>query len=206
MIACLYRRNQAQKLKSGEYKYLEWTSNGTLQLQRLAYQGIKSGTWSGYADDIPMTEAGALLGDLTNSYPEVDQAKKAGPESTAEKRNHAATVQAVPAPSSDGCSETGTGSVDSGGPTSTPAPETGVIIPVPGQQSTARYRDSGGGGEGVHHQTASLTCTTGSIRLGSGTDTVSPVSPFPTDFEPPTLVTRHATLGANNTVSHQGGS
>ncbi|KAK7726503.1 hypothetical protein SLS63_007664 [Diaporthe eres] len=82
VIACLYRRDQARKLKGGEYKYLEWASNGTLQLQRLAYQGIKSGRWSGYTDDIPMTEKDALLGDLTQSYPEVSQDLAQGPGKT----------------------------------------------------------------------------------------------------------------------------
>lgn len=54
VIACSYPRDQARKLKRGKYKYFEWASNGTLQLQRLAYQGIKFGKWSGYTDDIPM--------------------------------------------------------------------------------------------------------------------------------------------------------
>ncbi|KAG6366976.1 hypothetical protein INS49_001157 [Diaporthe citri] len=62
--AWLYRRR-----KVNEYAYLEWTANETLQLQRMAYQGVGSGNWSRYTDRIPLTETGDILADLPRSYP-----------------------------------------------------------------------------------------------------------------------------------------
>lgn len=59
------------------YKYLEWTTNHTLQLQRLAYQGLGSGAWSGYTDTIPSTRDAYFLADLPLSYPLEDE-KSAG--------------------------------------------------------------------------------------------------------------------------------
>lgn len=64
VYACLHRRGK----KYEQYKYLEWTATETLQLQRLAYQGIKSGTWSGYTNDVPMTKPREMLGNLPASY------------------------------------------------------------------------------------------------------------------------------------------
>lgn len=55
------------------YKYLEWTTNQTLQLQRLAYQGLGSGAWSGYSDTIPTTRDAYFLADLPLSYPVEDE-------------------------------------------------------------------------------------------------------------------------------------
>ncbi|KAI1752806.1 hypothetical protein F4782DRAFT_546419 [Xylaria castorea] len=58
-----------QKRRSyGQYKHLEWTANATLQLQRLAHEGIGQGTWSKGAETIPTTkedESLALL-DISN--------------------------------------------------------------------------------------------------------------------------------------------
>lgn len=50
------------------YAHLEWTSNATLQLQRLAHEGIGRGAWSKCDGSIPVTEADELLGclDITN--------------------------------------------------------------------------------------------------------------------------------------------
>lgn len=59
------------------YKYLEWTMNQTLQLQRLAYQGLGSGAWSGYTDTIPTTRDAYFLADLPLSYP-VEEEKSGG--------------------------------------------------------------------------------------------------------------------------------
>lgn len=50
ILAALYRRRQ-----HGGYAYLEWASTETLQLQRMAFQGVKSGTWSGYTSAVPTT-------------------------------------------------------------------------------------------------------------------------------------------------------
>ncbi|KAI0151786.1 hypothetical protein GGR57DRAFT_513738 [Xylariaceae sp. FL1272] len=54
------------------YATLEWTTNTTLQLQRLAHEGIGLGTWSKGTDKVPVTQADDLLGclDLTTmSHP-----------------------------------------------------------------------------------------------------------------------------------------
>ncbi|KAK2597555.1 hypothetical protein N8I77_012334 [Diaporthe amygdali] len=59
IFECLARRR-----KHEEYKYLEWTGNETLQLQRMAYQGLGSEAWSGYTDSIPKTRPGYFLADL----------------------------------------------------------------------------------------------------------------------------------------------
>lgn len=62
--AWLYRR---RNLKG--YAYLEWTVNETLQLQRMAYQGLASGHWSRYTDRIPLAEPSDTLANLAGSYP-----------------------------------------------------------------------------------------------------------------------------------------
>lgn len=50
------------------YKFLEWSTNETLQLQRLAYQGLGRGPWSGYTDTIPKTKSDEELGNLALAY------------------------------------------------------------------------------------------------------------------------------------------
>lgn len=62
--AWLYRRHNLK-----EDAYLEWIADETLQLQRMAYQGLKSGHWSRYTDQIPLTEAGEILANLPRNYP-----------------------------------------------------------------------------------------------------------------------------------------
>ncbi|KAI0543935.1 hypothetical protein F4679DRAFT_76121 [Xylaria curta] len=51
-----------------QYKHLEWTTNSTLQLQRLAHEGIGQGTWSKGAETIPSTKKDEYLGllDISN--------------------------------------------------------------------------------------------------------------------------------------------
>lgn len=46
------------------HQHLEWTANSTLQLQRLAHEGLGLGTWSKCTDDIPITKPDELLGCL----------------------------------------------------------------------------------------------------------------------------------------------
>lgn len=46
------------------HQHLEWTSNSTLQLQRLAHESLGLGTWSKCTGNIPITEAHELLGCL----------------------------------------------------------------------------------------------------------------------------------------------
>ncbi|KAI0521205.1 hypothetical protein F5B22DRAFT_643933 [Xylaria bambusicola] len=52
----------------GQYKHLEWTTNATLQLQRLAHEGIGQGTWSKGAETVPVTKEGESLAllDISN--------------------------------------------------------------------------------------------------------------------------------------------
>lgn len=80
--AWLYRHQNLN-----EHAYLQWTANETLQLQRMAYQGLESGQWSGFTNTIPLTEPGNILVNLTRSYP-LDRKKKPDVEQgdSAEKR------------------------------------------------------------------------------------------------------------------------
>ncbi|KAI0202402.1 hypothetical protein F4808DRAFT_421519 [Astrocystis sublimbata] len=52
------------KRKYRQHAHLEWTANTTLQLQRLAHEEIRVGTWTDCTDTIPATKAGELLGCL----------------------------------------------------------------------------------------------------------------------------------------------
>ncbi|GME65223.1 hypothetical protein GTA08_BOTSDO13564 [Neofusicoccum parvum] len=52
------------------YSRLEWCTNETLQLQRLAHEEFGLGTWSGAAGDIPSTEPGEMLAMLDLSKPD----------------------------------------------------------------------------------------------------------------------------------------
>lgn len=197
MIACLYRRDQTRISKRGEYRYLEWTSNGTLQLQRLAYQGIKSGKWSGYTDEVPITESGALLGDLTQSYPEC-------PDSPADKTHDTSIAQVVTVVSADSISGTETGSCTANGAASTLVPAAGESNPIPGAQS--RLGDGGAHEDerDFRHRMASLELMPGSITLGSVTDPVSPVSLL--SPQAPAPVTRDTAVMASEAPQQRGTS
>lgn len=59
ICACFYRR-----FKIREYAYLEWRTNTFLHFQRMAYQGIHSGEWTGQTDNIPRTKPGEILAEL----------------------------------------------------------------------------------------------------------------------------------------------
>lgn len=59
ICACIYRR-----CKFREFADIEWKTNAALHFQRMAYQGINSGTWTGQTDDIPRTKPGEILADL----------------------------------------------------------------------------------------------------------------------------------------------
>lgn len=72
IFKCLARRRKYEV-----YKYHEWTGNETLQLQRMAYQGLGSASWSGYTDSVPKTRPGYFLADLHVAYPD-DQDKEVG--------------------------------------------------------------------------------------------------------------------------------
>ena len=53
ILSCLHRRR-----RYNQYKYLEWMSNESLQLHRLAHEGVGWGTWSRATEDIPVTKKG----------------------------------------------------------------------------------------------------------------------------------------------------
>lgn len=206
MIACSYRRDQARKLKPEEYKYLEWASNGTLQLQRLAYQGIKSGKWSRYTGDIPMTESGELLRGLSQAYLEAPRDQEQGPGGPDEKTQGTVVVQAASVASADGSLEAATVSSNTGGAVPTLVPEARNFNPVPGPQSTLGGSGSDEVGRHLHHRMASLGSVPGSVTLGSRTDPVSPVSPLPTPTEPPIYASRNAAVATNETPQQRGTS
>jgi hypothetical protein len=50
------------------YALLEWQTSETLQLQRVAFQGIGQGTWSGLTDAIPVTGRGEMLVPLAQTH------------------------------------------------------------------------------------------------------------------------------------------
>ena len=51
-----------QLLKWKQHKSLQWTLDGKLQLQRLAYEEAGQGHWSGGANSVPLTRRNDLLG------------------------------------------------------------------------------------------------------------------------------------------------
>ncbi|KAI0102799.1 hypothetical protein GGR51DRAFT_573829 [Nemania sp. FL0031] len=75
-----------------KYAHLEWTTNATLQLQRLAHEELGFGTWSKGTDEVPTTKNGELLAclDLTNPVhpllgsPSKDDIASEGPQTSLE--------------------------------------------------------------------------------------------------------------------------
>ncbi|KAI0435284.1 hypothetical protein F5Y09DRAFT_349536 [Xylaria sp. FL1042] len=59
ILSCAQKRWKYQ-----EYENLEWISNETLHLQRLAYDECGQGTWSNCTESIPVTDADEFLGPL----------------------------------------------------------------------------------------------------------------------------------------------
>ncbi|KAJ2991353.1 hypothetical protein NUW58_g2542 [Xylaria curta] len=66
-----------------KYEHLEWTSNGTLQLQRLAHEEAGFGTWSNCTGTVPSAEANALLGSLDITNPDHPVLQLSDPEKRA---------------------------------------------------------------------------------------------------------------------------
>ncbi|KAI0513189.1 hypothetical protein F5B22DRAFT_277829 [Xylaria bambusicola] len=64
ILSCFHRRG-----KYSQYKYLEWVTNESLQLHRLAHEGIGWGTWSRATEDVPITKQGQVLGCLDITEP-----------------------------------------------------------------------------------------------------------------------------------------
>lgn len=55
---------QHRYLRRGEHRRRQWILDETLQLQRLALQGVRMGSWSGVSSAIPVTKLGELLNSL----------------------------------------------------------------------------------------------------------------------------------------------
>ncbi|KAK5655220.1 hypothetical protein OQA88_6119 [Cercophora sp. LCS_1] len=64
LMACLQRRRGV-----AEYRRLEWSTNGFLQLQRLGYETVGQGTWSNADGDVPVTKRGEVLAQLDTRDP-----------------------------------------------------------------------------------------------------------------------------------------
>ncbi|KAI1428826.1 hypothetical protein F5Y12DRAFT_782402 [Xylaria sp. FL1777] len=64
IISCLHRRR-----RYSQYRYLEWVTNESLQLHRLAHEGVGWGTWSRATEEIPTIEKGQVLGCLDLTEP-----------------------------------------------------------------------------------------------------------------------------------------
>ncbi|KAK8859427.1 hypothetical protein PGQ11_010161 [Apiospora arundinis] len=59
VMRCLHRRRHYR-----QYQYLEWRTNGALQLQRLAQDELGYGQWTRCAETVPVTRRGDLLAGL----------------------------------------------------------------------------------------------------------------------------------------------
>ncbi|KAK4445119.1 hypothetical protein QBC34DRAFT_413567 [Podospora aff. communis PSN243] len=59
IMTCLQRKHNIAK-----YQRLEWSTNGFLQLQRLAYEEVGQGSWEGADGDVPVTKKGDVLSGL----------------------------------------------------------------------------------------------------------------------------------------------
>ncbi len=78
-----------KRKRYNRYAHLEWTTNGTLQLQRLAHEAIGFGVWSRCTNLVPATEADELLGclDITDmEHPVLHQNCSANPAQSVDQR------------------------------------------------------------------------------------------------------------------------
>ncbi|KAI0016634.1 hypothetical protein F4780DRAFT_669738 [Xylariomycetidae sp. FL0641] len=80
----LYRRLGFKK-----YAHLEWTANSTLQLQRLAHEGLGFGSWLKGTGAIPVTGPADLLGCLDLENPEHPVIHQYLPEPNSSKESQA---------------------------------------------------------------------------------------------------------------------
>ncbi len=55
------------RLDISRYKRFEWTANETLQLQRLAHEGLGFGTWTRASEGLPTTAPGDRLAIIDTS-------------------------------------------------------------------------------------------------------------------------------------------
>jgi hypothetical protein len=63
-IAFVSKLPNLQRNRKITYGHAEWQANSTLQLQRLAHEGLGLGTWSRTDESVPVTELGDTLGVL----------------------------------------------------------------------------------------------------------------------------------------------
>ncbi|KAI1120637.1 hypothetical protein F5Y10DRAFT_289494 [Nemania abortiva] len=80
LLACLSRR-----YKYKQYELLEWTTNTSLQLHRLAHESTSPGSWSGGADKVPTTTQNEMLAhlDISNPvHPVLAQLESSGSDTT----------------------------------------------------------------------------------------------------------------------------
>lgn len=64
VLGCLHRRRQHKS-----YAHLEWISNNSLQLHRMAYEQLGGPEWANCTDDIPTTDPELSLASLDISDP-----------------------------------------------------------------------------------------------------------------------------------------
>lgn len=83
LLAFLQRRR-----KFRAYANVEWCVNETLQLQRLAHEGVGCGTWSKAADGIPTTRAHEELAFLDISDPDRPKLKPPQPAPQVVEEHH----------------------------------------------------------------------------------------------------------------------
>jgi hypothetical protein len=117
-----------------KYQHLEWTTNATLQLQRLAHEEAGFGSWSSCTGTVPNTKANELLGTLDIINPKHpilqpssrEDSSSSNPQSIIEAPNTAQD----PAPTEDASSPTVTSSSPPLQPTQPSAsPEGGIELP-----------------------------------------------------------------------------
>jgi hypothetical protein len=61
LVRCSERGARRTQGSEASGKSLEWTLHGTLQLQRMAFEGRDIGTWERLTDDVPVTARGEIL-------------------------------------------------------------------------------------------------------------------------------------------------
>lgn len=68
-LAALSKLQWFQHNQKLRYAYAEWQAGSTLQIQRLAHEGLGEGTWSNASGSVPVTQANEKLAilDVSNS-------------------------------------------------------------------------------------------------------------------------------------------
>ncbi|KAI0451116.1 hypothetical protein F5B21DRAFT_516963 [Xylaria acuta] len=81
------------------HAHLEWTTNATLQLQRLAHEELGFGTWSNGTEEIPATKPDDLLGclDISNTkHPVLSSLHKQGNAAEGSQLDHETAQPTTP--------------------------------------------------------------------------------------------------------------